>query len=538
MNNYFVLIYLNSEIKEKVEGGQFLRGISPHKDVLELYLEAGEERFRLIFSANPSETALFLDDYRPPKKDNVMDFFGELEGRRVEGTRLAEEDRLWELRFEGGLSLLFKLYGGHPNVYLTDGSQVLDAFKNPDEVRGKEPPQAQPPARDEEPRMRAIPKNRLTGLHPKLPRNLLPHLVEQHDVGEMDAGETVAFGERIVRAMKEDPHPRVLQTGDLTLWDEELLDLPTDRAFDSVNDAVRHAYRNAVHLRRLNSRREKVARFLERMESKKSSRLEQLRQADKSLERADAYERNAHLLMSHAHEDLETRLEAGEEEPAVRLQNIYEENAPISIEVDPAKGFTGNAEAYYEKARSARRSYEEARRQVPRVEKELETVRRLRAGLGEVERLGEMRDWFKERREQLEELGFGNESEEVTASPYRKLKVGKYEVWVGKSAKSNDRLTSLAHKEDIWLHARGVPGSHVVIRMGNTREDPPQEVILQAAGFAAWFSKARGMKSAPVMYTKRKYVRKAKGAGPGAVVVEREEVVMVPPVEPRAQHRR
>uniref|UniRef100_UPI003568162F NFACT RNA binding domain-containing protein n=1 Tax=Fodinibius sp. TaxID=1872440 RepID=UPI003568162F len=92
--------------------------------------------------------------------------------------------------------------------------------------------------------------------------------------------------------------------------------------------------------------------------------------------------------------------------------------------------------------------------------------------------------------------------------------------------------TSLAHKEDIWLHARGVGGSHVVIRMGNQKDYPPKRVILQAAGYAAFYSKARGMKTAPVMYTKRKYVRKPKGSPPGSVVLEREEVEMVPPVNP------
>jgi predicted ribosome quality control (RQC) complex YloA/Tae2 family protein len=111
--------------------------------------------------------------------------------------------------------------------------------------------------------------------------------------------------------------------------------------------------------------------------------------------------------------------------------------------------------------------------------------------------------------------------------------VGKYEIWSGKSAKSNDQLTSHAHKEDIWLHARGVAGSHTVIRMGNNKDFPPQQVLLKAASYAAYYSKARGMKSAPVMYTKCKYVRKPKGAAPGAVVVEREEVLMVPPMKPK-----
>src|SRR5699024_3493482 len=100
-------------------------------------------------------------------------------------------------------------------------------------------------------------------------------------------------------------------------------------------------------------------------------------------------------------------------------------------------------------------------------------------------------------------------------------------------ANTKDQLTSLDHKDDIWLHARGVGGSHVVIRMGNQKDYPPKQVILQSAGYAAYYSKAKGMKTAPVMYTKRKYVRKPKGAQPGAVIVEREEVVMVPPVNPQ-----
>lgn len=530
MNNYFVLIYLNSEIKEKVTGGKYLYSISPHKDVLEIYIEKEEERYRLVFSANPTETALFLDDYRPPKKSNVMTFFEEAEGSRITGTKLAEGDRLWQLCLEGELRLLFKLYGGNPNAYLTDGQRIRDAFKNPGEVIGEAPPEAQPPSPDAEPRMRASPKNRLAGLYPKLPRNLLPKVARQHGVEEMDARQTRAFADRITRAMLEDPRPRVLESGDLTLWGKEILDEPVDEAFDSVNDAVRHAYRNAVHLRRLHNRKEKVARFLERMEEKKSSRLEQLEQAHKSLERAEAYERQAHLLMAHAHE----RIEPGSSE--VTVENIYENNEPVTISVDAELGFPGNAERYYEKARSARRSYEESRKQLPKVRKELEKVRELRQELESIGRLHEMRDWLDEREGELEALGFGSGGEGQATSPFRKLKVGKYEVWIGKSARSNDELTSLAHKEDVWLHARGVSGSHTVIRMGNTRDFPPQEVILQAAGFAAWYSKARGMKSAPVMYTKKKYVRKPKGAGPGAVVVEREEVVMVPPVEPRKQH--
>ena len=75
MNNFYTLIYLNREIKEKICDGFFDFAISPHKDVLHIYIKAKEETHRLIFSANSRETVLFLDYYRPPKKRNVLIFF-------------------------------------------------------------------------------------------------------------------------------------------------------------------------------------------------------------------------------------------------------------------------------------------------------------------------------------------------------------------------------------------------------------------------------------------------------------------------------
>jgi len=87
----------------------------------------------------------------------------------------------------------------------------------------------------------------------------------------------------------------------------------------------------------------------------------------------------------------------------------------------------------------------------------------------------------------------------------------------------------MAHKEDIWLHARGVGGSHVVIRMENNKNMPQKSTILKAASLAAWHSKARGSGLAPVVYTKRKYVNKPKGAPAGSVTVQKENVEMIQP---------
>ncbi len=105
---------------------------------------------------------------------------------------------------------------------------------------------------------------------------------------------------------------------------------------------------------------------------------------------------------------------------------------------------------------------------------------------------------------------------------------------VGRNNRENDEVTfSHAAPNDIWFHAQGVTGSHVVL---NRREggigNPPASIIERAASVAAHYSRARHSALVPVMYTLRKYVRKFRGARPGQVKCEREKTVMVPPKLP------
>jgi len=529
MNNYYTLKYLNREIKEKILGAIYNFGISPHKDVLHLYLDCGDKSRRLIFSANPTETVLFLDFYRPPKKSNVIDFFPELEGREVTDMRLAEKDRLVSISFDNGMQLLFKLFSGNPNAYLIEKDEIIGAFKNPDEVIGTAPPEPQAPDFQQEVSPKRTAKNQMTEINPLLPRNLLPYLIEQHDVDGMDPQEVKQFTLEVTEALLEDPNPRVLKNGEFTLWSKQWLDIPSEKKCERVNDCVAFAYKNAVHLRRLHDKKAEVLDFLERSKTKKESLIEQLEQADKSLQRSEQYEKYGHLLMAHAHEERSP----GTEE--LTVEDFYENNREITIALQEGKDISENAEYYYNKAKDARKSYEHAKKRLPKVRKELSEIDRLLKEVREIKHLPDLDSWIKNHKNSLEDLGYGSGEEKQATSPFRKFKEGKFEIWIGKNAKSNDQLTSHAHKEDIWLHARGVGGSHVVIRMGNRKDYPPQNVLLKAAGYAAYYSKAQGMKSVPVMYTKSKYVRKPKGSAPGAAVLDREEVVMVPPTKPSGE---
>lgn len=355
MNNYYTLIYLNRELNGNLPGGNFDFAISPHKDVLECYISFPGADKRLVTGINPAETALFLDDYRPPKKQNVLTFFQPLRGRKIVKFSLAEHDRLLSLHFENDMRLLFKLFGHDANVLLTKDDRIIDAFKHPEKSKGQPVPKPQTPVFADVVTGKGKAKNELTKLNPLLPRNLLPPLIEQHNVKQMDAGERQIFTRKITDMLLHHPQPRVLKTGDVCLWPYEMLSLPAEKSFDSVNDTVRYAYRNAVHLRRLHSKKERLMQFVQRSLKKKKAEFRQLQSADKSLRRAEEYEKYGHLLMAKAH----TPITPGS--TVFETDDFYEENKPIEIPIKEGLTVAENAQHYYEKAKSSRTSYEKAK---------------------------------------------------------------------------------------------------------------------------------------------------------------------------------
>ena len=109
--------------------------------------------------------------------------------------------------------------------------------------------------------------------------------------------------------------------------------------------------------------------------------------------------------------------------------------------------------------------------------------------------------------------------------PYRRfLASGEREIRVGKTARDNDALT-LKHSKsrDLFLHARDVPGAHVIVPLGKS-ETCPTELFLDAATLAAHFSDARSEAVVDVVHARRGHVRKPRGAPPGLVSVDREKV--------------
>ena len=109
-------------------------------------------------------------------------------------------------------------------------------------------------------------------------------------------------------------------------------------------------------------------------------------------------------------------------------------------------------------------------------------------------------------------------------------------VLVGRNAADNDRLTlRVARPHDLWLHARGVTGAHVVVRLDKGKPCPPQ-TLADAATLAAHFSDLRGESVIDVLYTPRRFVHKRKGSAVGSVTLGREKVMALR-VEPARVRR-
>ncbi|AKU92326.1 NFACT RNA binding domain-containing protein [Vulgatibacter incomptus] len=120
----------------------------------------------------------------------------------------------------------------------------------------------------------------------------------------------------------------------------------------------------------------------------------------------------------------------------------------------------------------------------------------------------------------------GRKEREEKRPPYRGyVSASGRPIWVGRGAKANDELTfHVARGNDLWLHARGVPGAHVVVPLGKSAA-PDEQTLLDACALATHFSNARGEAVAEIAHTRVRHVRKPKGSAPGAVLYVQEKAL-------------
>lgn len=525
--NYYELIYLKQTLKNKLVGARIEQAVSPYKNYIEFFVHAIDDQFRLCYSSAPGNIALFTDSYRGAKKSNTIDFFEDIYNVEITDVSIPETDRWFYIHFENGSRLSFRLFSNRANVFLSSEGKIKEVFKEYDKPGDECPePQELDLLEVEKDISKKSTKNKLTALNPMLPRQNLQDLIRIHELDEAGLEKLKEFVEDICDEMENRAIIRLLENGETTLLSEETLPLKTEKTFEGVDEMILYRYKTYSRTQRLKQRKSSLVKSLKRKVKRSASGLQNLHQADKGLERAEKYEQWGHILMANAHLG---KVNAEE----IEVDDLYDEGKKVKIPLKRDLDIAENAQRYYKKSSSAERSYEEAMNRIPVMEAEKEQAEKLLDEAKSITNLWEFQDWEKEHEEELKEFrDQGSSQNEDEQLPFHTLEIQGYPVWIGKNAKSNDTLVQKAHKEDVWMHARKVAGSHLVIRMGNDKGMPPKSVLLEAASYAAYNSKARGSKLAPVIITKKKYVRKPKGSPPGAVLVDKEEVEMVTPKKP------
>lgn len=285
-----------------------------------------------------------------------------------------------------------------------------------------------------------------------------------------------------------------------------LLDAFEATAGDESPAMTRAATATAAALERLRRKRERA--------ENRRARLQQ--ELQNAAPEAAALRRQADLLLAQMHNVPRGAAEA-------ELDDF--EGGRVHVTLDPALGAADNARHLYDSARKRERA---ATRLPALLKKTGDEIARLDARLSAVES------------GQLDPDAAAPDAAVSTrpthtgpALPYRRYHTsGGLEVRVGRGAASNDQLT-LHHSSpnDIWMHARQVAGAHVVLRWNDRNANPPQADLIEAAVLAALHSRARTSGTVPVDWTRRKYVRKPRGARAGSVVVERARTLFVSPAE-------
>ncbi|MEN2983891.1 MAG: NFACT RNA binding domain-containing protein [Dictyoglomaceae bacterium] len=212
------------------------------------------------------------------------------------------------------------------------------------------------------------------------------------------------------------------------------------------------------------------------------------------------------------------------------LPNPYNENKElIEIELDPSLSPVDNAQRYFKKYKKLKKGIEILREQLKKIEEEVYYLNSLELALENTNSFFEL----QEIEEELINEGYikkkkEKEKRKKKSEPYKFILEG-YEIYVGKNNKQNDYVTfSIAGPEDLWFHARGIPGAHVVLKL-KSKEEIPFEIIEKTAELAGYFSKGKNSNYVAIDYTKRKYVQKPKEGKPGFVIYKNEKTIFVKP---------
>lgn len=282
------------------------------------------------------------------------------------------------------------------------------------------------------------------------------------------------------------------------------------KSFSSISELLETYYAEKNAQTRIRQRsadlRKIVQTILERTVKKYDLQCRQI----KDTEKREKYKLYGELLHTYGYDA---------EPGAKSLEALnYYTNETIAIPLDPTLTAAQNAKKYFEKYGKLKRTYETLSELTVQVKEEIDHLESITASLD----IAEQESDLVEIKEELIAAGYirrkgGAKKEKITSKPFHYISSDGFHMYVGKNNFQNDELTfKFAVGNDWWFHAKGQPGSHVIVRTEGA--ELPDATFEEAARLAAHYSKGRGQEKVEIDYTEKKNVKKPGGAKPGFVV--------------------
>ncbi|MDF2158151.1 NFACT RNA binding domain-containing protein [Algoriphagus sp. CAU 1675] len=515
--NYHFLRYLCPVLDQAFCGRKISACFSQSKDELIIQTELGEDSLFIRAHFLPPQVYYSFPENFKRAKRNSIDLFPELIGDVIIGCKVIPFERAFYFELNSGAILLLKLHGNRSNIllYQNGASSPSRLFRNEisedKELDWKSLIHNLTLDKD---RFRELEGNASKFLPTlgSIPRNWLKE--KEYPTAEFE--KKWALMQELLDIL-DTPLFSLVEKND----EVHLSLLPEDGAIQTFSDPIQAL--NTLFFKALvqgnfeKEKRDLIKRYGDQLKRNKnyvdkaSQKLEDLKNSAPPSQLADVIMANLHLF--------------GPKSQEVELFDFYT-NQQVQIKLKPNQKAQDYASQLYRKNKNRQLELDQIEKTI---HAKLGQIKELETVLEELESLSDFRQLKRFQKEHKQDKSI---QREVSGLPFKNFEFDGFQIWVGKSAKDNDEmLRNFAHKDDIWLHARQVPGSHVIIKTKGHKTVPPR-VLERAASLAAFYSKYKTEHLAPVIHTEVKYVRKVKGSAPGSVMVDRESVIMVGPAGP------
>lgn len=543
------------ELSEKLTGGRTNKIYQPTKTEIVITVRNNRQNYTLLLSIHPSYARLHLteDTYRNPEEPPMfcMILRKHLAGAIIEEIEQYDLERVVTFRFRAideigdavTKTLMIEIMGRHSNVVLLNENKniIINCLKHVAPFQNRyrtllpgasyklPPPQNKLNLleTDGDQFIKKLDFNSgkmdrqivqaLSGISPFVAKEIVhrahlgAELAYKNEFTKFQAQvKQHMYDPAMYKNKKEDFH--VIPISYVDKW----------KTFSSVNELIDAFYSNKAERDRVKQQVKDLEKFVQNEINKNKRKLKIHEKTIEKAKHANFYQRQGELLTAHMH-----LVQKGDDK--ITVVDYYDpKQREITINLLPDKTPSENAQILFKRYRKLSSAKKNAAIEIRKTKDEMTYLENI------LQQINHARDEdVEDIRLELQEEGYMKK--QIQRKRRRKkptpdifTSTDGTTIYVGRNNKQNEYVTQiLANKNDIWLHTLDIPGSHVVIKSS----DPSEQTLHEAAGLAAYFSKAQQSASVPVDYTEIRHVKKPSGAKPGFVTYSEQKTLFVTPDE-------